>query len=37
MALLREAGEYRNFEAVPDLAGIPRVCIAWLGGIKNPR
>ena len=30
LALLRETGRYSEVEAVPDLAGIPRVCIARL-------
>jgi release factor glutamine methyltransferase len=30
LALLHAAGEYAVAETVPDLAGIPRVCLAWL-------
>lgn len=29
-SLLRAAGEYTASEVVPDLAGIPRVCIGWV-------
>ena len=36
LALLRAAGEYAEVDAVPDLAGIPRVCIARLRETKNP-
>jgi release factor glutamine methyltransferase len=28
-ALLRAAGSFQDLEVVPDLAGIPRVCLAW--------
>ncbi len=30
LALLRASKEYAGAEAIPDLAGIPRVCLAWL-------
>lgn len=29
LKLLSDSGEYADAEAVPDLAGIPRVCLAW--------
>jgi release factor glutamine methyltransferase len=36
LRLLQESGEYSDVEAVPDLAGIPRVCIGRLAAAENP-